>query len=66
MKLEHVAVRVFEERLVANARIDDLAHELDAKRLEFGASSGDIVDAECDRVLVGPELDPRTPRTPSP
>ena len=57
VQVEHVPVGVAEERLMADARVDRLAHELDPARLELGASGGDIVDVERDRHPVRAELD---------
>ena len=49
-----VAVRVLEERHVADARVEDLAVELDALRLELGPRLGDVRDAQRDvRVRCG-------------
>ena len=47
---ERVAVRVLEERLVADAAVDDVAPELHAARLELGLGALEVVDPELDRV----------------
>jgi hypothetical protein len=46
---QRVAVRVVEERHVADARVA-LADELDALRFELGARGGDVLDPERDPV----------------
>ena len=50
---ERVAVRVREERLVADAGVEDVAAELDALGLEPLARGGDVVDLERDSALPG-------------
>jgi hypothetical protein len=52
MDRERVAVGILEERLVADARIEDVALEHDSARFELGASRRDVVDSEGDRVIV--------------
>ena len=53
-----VAVGVGEEGLKADSRVDHVALELDAARLELGLGGLEVVDVELDRVAVGLELDP--------
>src|SRR6185295_8527312 len=45
--------------LEADAGIDRVAPELDALRLELGLGGIEIVDAELERVGIGPELLPQ-------
>ena len=60
---ESVAVGILEERHVADARVEGLAEELDALRLELGARRGDVVDVQRDvRVLLRRELHPERGR----
>ena len=42
VKTEQVAVRILEERLVADARVDDVSLELDAACLELRAGGLDV------------------------
>src|SRR5215212_2245943 len=49
---EVVAVRVAEERHVADARVQRLAVELHAALLQRGPCGGDVVDAERERVAL--------------
>ena len=63
--MEHqvVAIGILEERHVADARVEGLAEELDALRLELGARGGDVLDVQRDvRVLLRRELDPERGR----
>src|SRR5215207_4130749 len=46
MQVQGVAARVLEHQLVADARVDDVAHELDALGLERLASGRDVGDLE--------------------
>ena len=55
---QHVAVGIVEDRLVADAAVDDVAAELDALRLQPGARRRHVVDAEGERDAAGAELLP--------
>ena len=55
---QHVPVRVSEEGLPADARVEGLAVERHAARLELGLRSLEVVDVEGDGVVVRLEGDP--------
>src|ERR1700680_3996506 len=55
---QQVPVRVLKERLQANARVDRLASELDAARLEFPMSLLEVLDAQLEGMVVRLELHP--------
>jgi hypothetical protein len=62
MQPERVAVRIGEERLVADARVEGVAFELDAARFQLRLGRLEVIDVELDRVVVGAELDPESVR----
>src|SRR5918995_3922669 len=53
MDRERVAVRVREERLQADARVERLALELDAARAQLLLGALEVVHVERDRMVVG-------------
>ena len=59
VQIERVARRVLEDRLVADARVERLGHELDAGGLELRTRSFHVVDMQRDRHAVGQFLPER-------
>ena len=62
VQAERIAVRVREERLVADAGVHDVAAERDALGLEALSGRGDVVDLERDHRAARPELEPERVR----
>ena len=58
MQIEHVSVGILEQGLMTHTAVDGLSEERDTTGLEVGAGGFNVVDVECDRHLVGTELDP--------
>ncbi|HEY7258294.1 MAG TPA: GNAT family N-acetyltransferase [Gaiellales bacterium] len=55
---ERVAVGILEDRLVADAAVDDVALELHAPALQLRSGGRHVADAQRDRSLAGGELAP--------
>ena len=64
MQHQRVPVRVLEERHVADARVERLAVEDDALRLELGTPGGDIAHVDREMRGIGAELDAGARRIP--